>query len=74
MKTGRVKFFSIEKGYGFITIDKGEGDIFVPISEVTETIEERDRVSFEIVEEKRVKKAVNVKRLLKIKKPATPLE
>ena len=27
MKTGRVKFFSNEKGYGFIIIDGGEGDL-----------------------------------------------
>ena len=61
MKTGRVKFFSVEKGYGFITIDSGGGDIYVPISEVKEAIKERDRVSFEIVEENREKRAVNVK-------------
>ena len=61
MKTGRVKFFSKEKGYGFITIDGGKGDVFVDISEVKGDIKERDRVSFEIVEEKREKKAVNVK-------------
>ena len=60
MKTGRVKFFSNEKCYGFIIIDGGEGDLFVDISEVKETIKERDRVSFEIVEEKNRKKAVNV--------------
>ena len=63
MKTGRVKFFSVEKGYGFITIDSGEGDVFVPISEVKDKIKERDRVSFEIVEEKREKKAINVTRI-----------
>ncbi len=61
MKTGRVKFFSKEKGYGFITIDGGKGDVFVDISEVKGDIKERDRVSFEIMEEKREKKAVNVK-------------
>lgn len=60
MKTGRVKFFSVEKGYGFITIDSG-GDVYVPIAEVKEKIKERDRVSFEIVEENREKRAINVK-------------
>ena len=63
MKTGRVKFFSAEKGYGFITIDSGEGDVYVNISEVKEDIKERDRVSFEIIVEKREKRAVNVKRI-----------
>lgn len=60
MKTGRVKFFSEEKGYGFITIDGGEGDLFVDISEVKGDIKERDRVSFEIEEENNRKKAINV--------------
>lgn len=60
MKTGRVKFFSVEKGYGFITIDGGGGDVLMYISEVKDDIKERDRVSFDIVEEKREKKAVNV--------------
>ena len=60
MKTGRVKFFSEEKGYGFITVDGGEGDLFVDISEVRDSIKERDRVSFEIEEEKSRKKAINV--------------
>jgi len=60
MNTGRVKFFSSEKGYGFITIDGGKGDLFVDISEVKGDIKERDRVSFEVEEEKNRKKAINV--------------
>ncbi len=60
MKTGRVKFFSEEKGYGFITVDGVGGDLFVPIAEVKDKIKERDRVSFEIAEEKSRKSAVNV--------------
>ena len=49
MATGRVKFFSVEKGYGFITIDGGTNDVFVYISVVKDDIKERDRVSFELV-------------------------
>lgn len=63
MKTGVVKFFSEEKGYGFITIDGGWGDVFAHISEVKDEIKERDRVSFEIEEEKNRQKAINVKLL-----------
>ena len=43
-----------------ITIDGGEGDLFVDISEVKGDLKERDRVSFEIEEEKNRKKAINV--------------
>ncbi len=60
MKTGRVKFFSEEKGYGFITIDGGGGDLFVHISEIKGDIKERDKVSFEIEEVENRKKATNV--------------
>lgn len=62
MKSGIVKYISMEKGYGFITIDNGEGDVFVSMNDVKDDIKERDRVSFEIMEEKREKKAINVKR------------
>ena len=60
MVTGRVKFFSVEKGYGFITIDGGVSDVFVHISDVKDDIKERDRVSFELIEEEHRKKAINV--------------
>jgi len=60
MKTGRVKFFSEEKGYGFITIDGGIDDLFVHISDVKDDIKERDKVSFEIEEVGNRKKATNV--------------
>lgn len=59
MKTGRVKFFSEKKGYGFIIIDKGEGDVVVASSEMKDEIKERDRVAFEIVEHNR-KRTINV--------------
>lgn len=50
---GTVKWFSAEKGYGFIAPDGGGKDLFVHHSEIQmkgyKTLEEGDRVSFEIV-------------------------
>ncbi|MBX3513024.1 MAG: cold-shock protein [Xanthobacteraceae bacterium] len=63
---GTVKFFNSEKGYGFIKPDDGGRDVFVHVSAVTSsglgTLNEGQRVSFEIEPDKRGKgpKAVNL--------------
>ena len=48
---GIVKFFNQSKGYGFITPDQGEKDVFVHISALQGSglthLEEGARVSFE---------------------------
>jgi CspA family cold shock protein len=63
---GTVKFFNSEKGYGFIKPDEGGQDVFVHVSAVMSsglgTLNEGQRVSFEIEPDKRGKgpKAVNL--------------
>lgn len=58
MDTGTVKWFNEQKGYGFIQPDNGQNDIFVHISAVERaglrTLKEGQKVSFEVVTDKRV--------------------
>jgi CspA family cold shock protein len=52
-KTGIVKWFDANKGYGFITSDEGE-DIFVHYTAISGTgyrsLEEGQRVTFEVIQ------------------------
>ncbi len=56
MFKGTVKFFSTERGFGFITPDDGSKDVFIHISEVERaglgTLHEGQKVSFEIVNDR----------------------
>jgi len=65
-KTGTVKWFSPSRGYGFIELDDGTGDIFVHFSAITgegfKTLNEGDKVSFEVATGKRGLQAENVKK------------
>ena len=53
MSTGKVKWFNGDKGYGFITDDQGQGDIFVHFSGINgngyKSLEEGQKVSFVVV-------------------------
>ncbi len=64
--TGTVKWFNSEKGYGFITSDEGN-DIFVHYSALNQegfkTLNEGDKVEFEVVEGDRGPQASNVEKL-----------
>ncbi len=64
---GTVKFFNAAKGYGFITPDDGEKDIFVHISAVEQsgitTLDEGQKISFEVEPDRKGKgpKAIELK-------------
>ncbi len=65
MPIGTVKFFNIDKGYGFISPDEGGKDSFVHISAVERagmgTLTESQRVRYEIESDRRGKdSAVNL--------------
>ncbi len=65
MANGIVKWFSDKKGYGFIEQEDGQ-DVFVHYSAVTmdgfKTLEEGDRVTFDVEEGSRGPSAKNVQR------------
>jgi CspA family cold shock protein len=62
MSTGKVKFFNVRKGFGFIIEDETNEEFFVHVSGLIDKINENDQVSFEITEDQRGKKAINVKK------------
>jgi CspA family cold shock protein len=64
MAQGTVQWFSQEKGYGFITPDEGGEDLFVHYSAIAgsgfRSLEEGDRVSYEVTEGRKGPQAENV--------------
>lgn len=64
MNNGTVKWFNAEKGFGFIEQENG-GDVFVHFSGIAsdgyKTLEEGQKVTFEITDGQGGDKAVNVK-------------
>ncbi len=61
MATGKIKFFNRKKGYGFIIDDESQTEIFVHITGVAEkNLQQEDLVTYEIAEDEKGKKAINV--------------
>ena len=66
MSEGTVKWFNAEKGFGFITPEEGGPDIFVHHTAIQgkgfRSLEEKARVSFEIVQGPKGPQASNVQK------------
>ncbi len=66
METGTVKWFNRTKGFGFIEREEGE-DVFVHFSAITtegfKTLDEGDKVEFEITDGPKGPQAANVRKL-----------
>ncbi len=64
MATGTVKWFNDEKGFGFITPDDGNGDLFAHFSAINmdgfKSLKEGQKVSFEVTQGLKGKQATNI--------------
>ena len=67
MPTGKVKWFNSKKGYGFITEDGTEKDIFLHVSALEESklkfLKEEQQLEFDIKEENNKLQAINLRKI-----------
>ena len=67
MPQGKVKWFSAKKGYGFITEDEKDRDIFLHVSELENSklrvLKEDLALKFDIKEDKEKLQAINLKKI-----------
>jgi CspA family cold shock protein len=64
MPVGNVRWYSKEKGYGFIVDEEDGSDVFLHISALPEGVEEVEdgaRVDFSVVDSKRGRTATNIR-------------
>ena len=65
MATGTVKWFSSEKGFGFITPDDGSADVFVHFSAIAgegyKNLDEAQKVEYDVGQGQKGPQASNVR-------------
>ena len=65
MAMGTVKWFSADKGYGFITPDDGSADVFAHHSAIQtngyKSLDENQKVEFEITQGPKGRQAANIR-------------
>ena len=65
MATGTVKWFSSEKGFGFITPDDGSADVFVHFSAIAgegyRNLDEGQKVQYEVTQGQKGPQAADVR-------------
>ena len=66
MPSGKIKWFNAKKGYGFITDDETNKDIFLHVSSLEEStlrvLKEEQKIKYDIKEEKDKLQAINIKK------------
>ena len=66
MPSGKVKWFNAKKGYGFITDDETQKDIFLHVSALENSklrvLKEEQKIVYDIKEDKDKLQAINIKK------------
>ena len=66
MPSGKLKWFNAKKGYGFITDDETNKDIFLHVSALEDSklrvLKENQNIVFDIKEEENKLQAINIKK------------
>lgn len=66
MSTGTVKWFNMQKGYGFIAPENGGADVFVHITAVEKagfrTLNENEKIAYDLLSEKDKTSAGNLRK------------
>ena len=66
MPSGKVKWFNAKKGYGFITDDETQKDIFLHVTALEDSklriLKEEQKITYDIKEENNKLQAINIKK------------